>query len=508
MIQRVSIILLVLAVAVTNAYVSSVLPPKKQIQYLKQLTGDICESPAGELSEQMIKAAPQVMKGWSTSKKVTTENAVAVENLIKRLVDESNAGNPKAMPLTTEYNFLLESWARTGGVFAAERCEQILTQMQSRYEEGDIHVQPNISSFKVVLMAWRHSNAPFAAYRAQRILGWMVQLYKGGKNTHAIPDSDCFDMVLQMWSRSDRKDAATNAEKLLGEMERLAEVTQSYNLKPTDLSFNAVLVALARSKNPGSWKRATEVLSFMEKLYYEEENSLVEPGNDTYRIVLGALSRSRDVDSAPMAEYILRSIEERYKLGDLTWEPKTILFNSAIGCWGKSQQTRAYRKARSILDRQLNMYIDGSESCKPDLYGFTSVLSTCASENGDSSERCKAFNVALSTYKQLVKEPEEFGKANHVTYGNLMKACARLTYPGSDKRLKWTKYFFEECKRNGQVGDMVLKYLTKATANPEEYKILMEGYKKKNMPKAWSQNVDENFQYQRGGAKNRKRAEV
>ena len=228
---------------------------------------------------------------------------------------------------------------------------------------------------------------------------------------------------------------------------------------------------------------------------------------DTYRIVLGALLQSHDPSSASIADELLRSIEERHKSGNLNWKPDSILFNSAIACWGRSQQTHAYRTARSILDRQINLYMNGCESCKPDPYGFTSVLSACASENGDAKERYKAFNVAISTYKQLVNQPEEFGEATHVTYGNMLKACARLLYPASPKKLKWTKEIFQECKDNGLVGGMVLSWVGEATT-PQEYKVLMEGHTKENMPRSWSRNVVEKIKYERGGSMNRKRAEV
>ena len=172
----------------------SAIPVNKQIEWLKKLTGDICESPTGELPDEMIEAAPEIIKGWRSSKCAGTENAMAVETLVKRLIDESKAGNPKAMPLTTfEYNCVLEGWARSGaGAFAAERCELILTEMEERYHDGDANVQPNLSSFKATLMAWRESEESYSAYRAQRVLEWMIRLHADGVNEQVLPDSDCF----------------------------------------------------------------------------------------------------------------------------------------------------------------------------------------------------------------------------------------------------------------------------------------------------------------------------
>jgi hypothetical protein len=423
--------------------------------------------------------------------------------LVKRLVDESKAGNPKATPTTCDYNFMLEVWAKSGeGAFAAERCEQILTQMQERYEAGDSNVQPSLSSFKVVVMAWRESGESYSSYRAQRILEWMIQLYKEGKNDQALPDSDCFDIVLQSWSRSNIKEAPWNADKLLGVMEKLYEETQSENLRPNSLSFNAILGALGKSKDPKAWRRMCHVLGLM------EGNGRVEPDVATYHIVLGALARSSDSKSiAPKADSILRSIEKKYKAGLLSWNPDTILFNSAMGCWSHSNTGGAFRKARSILDRQLFLFNNGCEECRPDVFGFTSVLSSSASEPGDRTTRLKAFNVALSTFQQLVQHSDEFGNPNHVTYGTMLKACVRLLPQGCAERKRWTRQLFEECKAKGLVGDMVLSRLREA-ATPEDYQELMQGHSKQTLPKAWTRNVHEKNEYKRKVAANRKRAEV
>jgi hypothetical protein len=481
-------------------------PPQKQIPWLHKLTGDICES--ATLSDEMIQAVPHVMKGWATARQYSAENAVEIERLVKRLVDESEAGNTKATPHTDDYNCMLEGWARSGeGVFAAERCEQILTAMQGLYEEGDANVQPDLSSFKVAIMAWRQCQTDYSAGRAQRVLEWMVELHQEEKNDLALPDSDCFDIVLQSWARNRLPDAPKRAEKLLGVMEELYQATELPRLRPRTLSFNAVLSAWGKSKDEDAWKRSLDILSFMEKLHSIEKNDRVAPDIVTYHIVLGALAKSGNAKAvAPKAGAIIRSIEKQHKAGTLTWKPDTILFNSAIGLYAKSSTTKAYRKARSLLDRQLNMFHDGCEECRPDVVGFTSVISSCASDPGDRAEKLKAFNVALSTYQQLVSG--NFGEPNHVTYGTMLKACARLLPPGCPERSKWTKQIFEDCVTKGLVGDMVLGKLREAATNAE-YKALMQGHSRRNIPASWSYNVDEKSDYRRKiRDNNRRRAAV
>lgn len=527
-----------------TAYVTSksALPTPRQLQYLKQITVEICDSPPGELTDGMIADSHQVMKGWTRLSKTSStlqqqkhaaakskknkksstdpvvtaskENAVAVENLVKRLIDETKAGNVKANPTTEDYNCMLESWARSGeGVFAAERCEQILTQMQQQYENGDNLVQPDLSSFKISLMAWKHAGGDsLSSFRAQRILEWMISLHQSDRNDKAFPDSMCFDSVLQSWSRNSHKRAPVYAETLLGTMEKLSRQHNS-KLHPRTLSFNAVLGAWARAapnhsstsskddsqskNNPKAWQRACDVLSFMEDLHYVEGNSHVEPDLVSYHIVVGALARSADPRAAPKADQILKSVESRFKEGSLSWKPDKLLFNSAMGCWAHSNKKDAYRKACSILDRQIHYFEQGNEACRPDVYGFTSVLSTCASEPGDKTHKAKAFNVALSTYQNLVQHQEEYGSPNHVTYGTMLKCVAHLLPRDSPERKKWTQKIFRECAADGMVGGMVLARVREAASSSSEYKELMEGHSKGHLPKPWTRNVHEKSEYRR-----------
>lgn len=235
----------------------------------------------------------------------------------------------------------------------------------------------------------------------------------------------------------------------------------------------------------------------MEKMHNIEGNQEVEPDRVSYHIVLGALARSADPLAAPKADAILRSVEQQHKAGSLRWKPDTFIFNSALGSWAHSKQKDAYRKARSILDRQINHYSNGCLTCQPDVYGFTSVLSTCASEPGEKTNKSKAFNVALSTFQQLVQNQQEYGAPNQVTYGTMLKCVAYLLPRDSPERKKWTKRLFRDCASDGMVGGMVLARVREAASSLEEYKELMQGNSKSQLPKNWTRNVDEKSELRR-----------
>jgi len=513
-------------------HVKNFVPEPRKLEYLKKITAEIIEQPTGELSDAMIADSHMVMKGWSTTKFRTSskENAVAIENIVKRLVDEAEAGNENAGPMTKDYNCMLESWARSGeGVYAAERCEEILTQMETEFESGiSPQIQPNLSSFKIVLQAWKHAGGQnLSSFRTQRILDWMTKLHKEEKNTLVQPDQMCFDTVLQSWSRNNHEQAPVNAERLLAKMEtmRLESTAIVPLVQPRTVSFNAVLgawgsaslspsspSAFASQPSSTSWQRSCDILQFMEKLYYEEGDTMVQPDRNSYLLVLKALARHKsDVAAAQKADDILRFVEKKYKSGDLSWRPDTLIFNTVMGCWSHSRTMGSYRKTRSILDRQIHLFTSlngkaGSESCRPDVYGYTSVLSSCASETGDDENKAKAFNVALSTYQQLIAHREEYGSPTLITYGAMLKCVSKLLPPDSPKRKKWTKKVFNQAIANGCVGDYVISHLKRATTTGKEYKDLMRGKTKNKLPRSWTQNIEQKSTFDRKVSG--KRAEV
>lgn len=510
--QRSRILFLIAVIGSTtntfaHAYITShgAVPSHRQKQWLQEMTADICQVKPGELSPNQLSQAPDLMYAWSHTKDVNKECALNCERLVKRVVDERRAGNPEAADLTVEdYNCLLEGWARSGeGSFAAERCEVILTAMQ---EQGP---KPNLASFKHAIMAWRmaSSDADFGPVRAQRILEWMIRLAQDGENPGAMPDAFCFDTVMQMWSRSKHKQAPAKAEQLLGVMERLYEKTGSVSVKPRTLSFNAILAAWSRSGDDRAAKRACDILSFMEMLVDRGDHS-VAPDSCTYCTVMGALAKSQNqAQAARKAETFLRHVEEAYQehgqRGRLV--PDTILFNTAMGCLAKSNVSGSYRRAQSILDRQRNLYQAGCKGCKPDVYGYTSVIASCAAERGSKKEKLHAFDVALATFRQL--QNYESGP-NHVSYGAMLKACAKLLPSSSPIRQKWARVVFEDCCKRGQVGDMVVSRMREA-ASPELYKELMQGHRRQELPAEWTRNVDEKNQYRKKKASSfRRRREV
>lgn len=295
----------------------------------------------------------------------------------------------------------------------------------------------------------------------------------------ACPDSECFDIVLNLWSRSGLDDAPQRTEQLVLAMERLHDATGIESLKPKTSSFNAVLVAWSRSEDPETLKHVSGIVEFMET-HAKLGDTAIEPDMLSYNTYVATLARWK---CHPMkAEALLKKVESNENL-----LPRSVFYNTVASRWAQSKLPNSYRRARSVLDRQINHYGEtGDEKSKPDVYGFTSVLASCAME---PKEKYKAFQVAVSTFNQL-KKSDEYGSPNHVTYGTMLKCCVLLLQPSNPIRRKWVKNFMLQCIEDGCVGEMVMSRFREA-ATPELFREVMMGVDKKNLPSTWTSNVHE-----------------
>eukprot|EP00568_Trieres_chinensis_P009562 CAMPEP_0183300032 /NCGR_PEP_ID=MMETSP0160_2-20130417/6587_1 /TAXON_ID=2839 ORGANISM="Odontella Sinensis, Strain Grunow 1884" /NCGR_SAMPLE_ID=MMETSP0160_2 /ASSEMBLY_ACC=CAM_ASM_000250 /LENGTH=492 /DNA_ID=CAMNT_0025462383 /DNA_START=140 /DNA_END=1618 /DNA_ORIENTATION=+ len=491
------------------------------------MTFDICKSRPGDLTDEMLHTAPELMSAWARNPYATSPEltpgptthimgpssyhgkmcALTVERLLKRLVDERRAGNTGAVATTEAYNAAIAGWACSGEKGAAQRAEQILISMQDMFASGETNVQPDLESFRSVLVACssasvKRDDSELAALRAQRVLEWMVHLHNTGKNDLAKPDAQCFELVLHSWAFSGRVDAPKRVEELLLWMEHLYSHGQE-QLKPKTAGLNQVLMAWSRSGGKGSAQRAHDILQHMERVSKNLGDDDIAPNGTSYGAVVYAWAKSGEDNFARKAESVLRRMEERYIRGATNLRPYTGLFNVVIDSFAKTNDRRSYQAARAVLDRQIILYEIGLKCSKPDVYGYTSVISSCASTAGPSMDRLRAFNVAESTFLELCRS--DFGEPNHVTYGTMLKACAHLLPRGSRRRTRITKELFSRCCQDGCVGDMVLARLREA-ASPSMYKKLMEETDGGKLPPEWTRNIpqSERRHKKRGGNKLRK----
>ena len=375
--------------------------------------------------------------------------------------------------------------------------------MQDAFMSGQKEVQPDRESFRSVILAWTqvHDSEDFSAHRAHRVLTWMLHLYQSGANSWACPDTEIFNAVLHAWAISHHEDAPYKTEELLILMDKLHKEGVN-SIQPNLFSFNQILTAWSKAKSPFAATRAQDILDYMEVFMIEPGNEWLQPNIVSYAAVATAWGRLGDEDSAMRAEDILKRVEKKFLSGDFRSCPDAILYNFVIEAHGKSNTPNSFLRARKVLDRQLALYKGGVKICRPDVYSFTSVLGSCASVSGSSKIRKAAFHVAKNTFQEMCNFDELGVAANHVSYGTMLKACARLLPAGEHRDLIVEEYF-KMCCRDGCVGEMVLSKLREA-ANPQRLKELLNGLTKSALPPEWTWQVPNDEKKERRQRQSRK----
>lgn len=479
-------------------YVTSGLPGHTHRAWLKQESFDLCEQPTGDLTKEMCTKAPQLLSAWAQNPYIPhteqqymhtqdvfphhgKECAIECERILKRLVDERTAGNTNAIATTAVYNSLIDIWSRSGDAAGAQRAEEILVSMQDAYIAGDMEVQPNLESFKMIINAWSKASKDErdAPFRAQAVLDWMIQLYENRTNDLAQPDQECFDILLHTWAMSGAPEEAENLMRLLDVSYREGNI----NIRPTCLSFNHLLTAWANSEEPEGAQRAEDLLHHMRHLSVIDGNEDMKPNRDSYMTVISAWTRRGTLESAKSADSILKlAINEVGKNRDEYID--AIMFNLVSDAYAKTSYRKAHLKSRAVLDQQRALYENGHDRCKPDVYSFSSVLGSCASLGGSKIERRSAFEVARRTFEDMCT----LGVIpNHVTYGTMLKACARLL-PTGKERVKYVREYFKMACKSGCVGNMVMRRFEEA-ASSDQYRGLMKGVTRDSLPAEWIASV-------------------
>lgn len=229
-------------------------PPKKifvsrmtaeQRTWLEEATGNLLATSPGSLVNGKWHQLVSMLNAWSKHVKDDANAPVAMEKLLKRLLDERRAGNSEAKANIHNYNRLLDAWA-CAALFrthlppvAAQRAREILVLLQERFElEQDLDLQPNMESFDVVFHAVCKTEG---AQKARRVLAWMEYLFKVSKNAHAKPSRKHYIMLLDAYSNSRDGNAGHLAEGFLRHM----NIT---GVAPDTLCYNIAIKAWTRTR--------------------------------------------------------------------------------------------------------------------------------------------------------------------------------------------------------------------------------------------------------------------
>ena len=403
------------------------------------------EIPVGCLSNKVMKQILPIMNIYA--KKRSTKGAENAKRLLDRLLEEVEGGNEDARQIisTKLCNTVLSAWAKSGDAIAnAEATKLLIWMNKTSRERPDLNIKPNTRSFSTVI--------------------------------------DC-------WAKSGVEDAAKKAEAILALMEK-----EDSDARPNTISFNSVINAHSKSRSMDKAVRAEALVNRMEELY-QAGNLDVKPDVWTYQSLLSTWSTSKVHGAPQRCEEILEMMDNKYKAGDEGLKPNGHCFTATINAWSKSLEKDKARSVYRILQYMNKLYVEGNEGVKPNVQSYTAALNGCAHPEAeeDESELRQYFDIATLILEEL--RMSTFGKPTYLTYATFLQVCANCL-PDGEEQTRVVRRTFDECKRDGQVGDAVLQRLR--SHFPELYSELLAEYiekydhaefQSKDLPKQWRCNV-------------------
>lgn len=176
----------------------------------------------------------------------------------------------------------------------------------------------------------------------------------------------------------------------------------------------------------------------------EERSGIPNPDSYSYTTVINSFARSIG-EFAICFNYMIRMV----------------LITKTLLCVTRfihiTSVDRKAKKARQILDKMIESYVDGNTAAKPQIYAFNGVLSASAHTHHTRypEERLESFTILVSTFLLLRKWCEP----NDSTYTLFFQACEKLLPKGHrlyDQVIETVVY---SCIRDGQMSATVMRAL-------------------------------------------------
>jgi pentatricopeptide repeat protein len=293
--------------------------------------------PLGSLTEGDAESMVGLMVAWS--RKNNLEGALAVERLLKRIVDDMSAGNQNVFVSSRMYAITINAWARSGQEGAAERAQDIHDAMVNFYKQtGDQRLRPTQRSCNALLLAWARSGRPDAVKKGERLFGQMLNEWSDNKKSR--PDATTIRCMLELYGNDGSKNALDKAE-------RLFESVESFGSQKTASIYTALQNVYAKAQGIDAAKKTMEVVQRM-----MEDDSPVRPGIGNFNIVMNAYTRENKPDSARKAINLLQKMEQPVSDGGYGVAPdKMIYFLVILTCSRHPDINKGANLAERVLER-------------------------------------------------------------------------------------------------------------------------------------------------------------
>ena len=390
---------------------------KEKVEKTNELLNSV---PIGNMTlHDHLRQARYLMHYWANMR--TEDGVQKAEDLLERVfADHRDGKNHFAHVNASTYNFVIDSWSKSGSYDGPIRAQSLLNRMEERYssaleagvlsmsddehseEDTTLYPQPSIEHYNSVLHAWSQSDRPEAISKAEDIISHL----EGKEDDTFIPNTRTYNILMNAYAnQTGEYGFAQKAEDVLLQMSQLSKNGNS-NINPDTLSFNTVLKAWKNSAGGiESAKRAEDILRLMFKLYSEGHEN-VRPDSISWCTVIyayGKQFRGHSTESVNIAIVEAESLveffmEHSHGLPNSKSVASSIIC-ALIDCILSSNLPDAGDRAKISLDKMMQNEGSGEVFDDPNLVTF---LVRAFSQSKDKETALKAYDMLQDMIDEVV----------------------------------------------------------------------------------------------------------
>lgn len=331
--------------------------------------------PPGELEEEESSLLRELLLSASNDNhSATTENANTImESLLFRMVDE---------------------WLATKNLI----------------------VEPSVQDFAAAMRAWerlviidaetnkRNTNSlPTAVKHVQELFYSLEDLFQHTGNTNIRPSREIFQIVLRVMGMSREPGMDRKAERIFERM-------YQYGLEPDPSTYESMVILLAKSRNRNAANRAEKLLREAVQRYPPSSSSSSSSskegmGLDGFNAVITAWAKSGVEYGPERAENLIQLMDQ------IGLPPSMVTLTSLIDAYAQLNSWDGIGQSERILNRIIDLYLDGDESFQPSIVTWTVVMSAwCRLAR-------KGFKGAAARADRLLRRLETLRKEGRISFG-------------------------------------------------------------------------------------------
>jgi hypothetical protein len=311
-----------------------------------------------------------LIHGWSRGVRYLArlpEAGYRAEQLLQQLEQLPPKLQRKDFSPTKVYNSVITAWSRSGEAVAAEKVEDLLSRLESKYFSGETNAQPNKTTFLCMIGAYAIARITDAEGRCDALLDRM-QYYRNTLGVANLePDKAVYNAVLNALAKSSQPNAVEKAEEILTMM----QTSPNTSLRPDIVTYATVIDC--HTKCGGSPDRAEELLGFVEGTFRSGDKGL-EPNAVFYSAILQAWAKTATEEGACKAEELLRRNIALFEEGHQYAAPHAILYNAVMDAIARSGDKTSGPRAEDLLNEMEFLYQSGIEQLKPSRRSFNAVI--------------------------------------------------------------------------------------------------------------------------------------